>query len=70
MWTKLKYCNSGDLIRAYWLNDEDIENPDNCNWHLIFEIKEERNGKYYVAIQGWRGRQENGEVDVFKRPVP
>lgn len=65
MWTELRYCKERDLIRAYFLGDTDIENPNNCNWHMIYTLREQSNGKYYVAIEGFKGCELSGLSDVY-----
>lgn len=39
MWTELQYCREGDFIRAYFLGDSDIENPNNHKWHTIYTLE-------------------------------
>lgn len=64
MWTELRECRVGDYIKAWFLGDKDPEGE--CyGWHEIFEIERKSNGKYYVAIEGWRGGEVYGTEDVF-----
>ena len=67
MWTELRFCREGDLIRAYFLGDSEIENPNNHNWHKIYKIYEKSDGKYYASIEGFRGSELSGLSDVYKK---
>ena len=67
MWTELKYCREGDLIRAYFLGDSDIESPSNHNWHQIYAMEDKGNGDYYAAIEGYKGTILPGRSDVYKK---
>lgn len=67
MWTTLENCFEGDYIRAYFLGDTNIDDIDNLNWHKIYELQETKNGKYYAAIEGFRGSELYGNTDVYKR---
>ncbi len=65
MWTELKYCRKGDYIKAYFLGDSDV--PNGGHWHEIFEIEEKPNGKYYAAIEDFRGGELRGIEDVYRK---
>lgn len=64
MWSELKYCHEGDIIRAYFLGDRDPENH-GC-WHKIYTLQSLGGGKYYAAIEGWRGAELDGSTEVYK----
>lgn len=65
MWTKLKYCREGDIIRAVFLGDNDPENK-GC-WHTIFTLQHKKGTTYYTAIEGWRGSEIDGDKEVYKK---
>lgn len=67
MWTELKNCKKGDLIKATFLGNKDPEELHDYNWHEIYAIERKTNGKYYVAIEGWRGDEVYGSEDVFRK---
>lgn len=65
MWKELCECHKGDLIKASFLGNKDPENPNDFNWHFIYELEKKTNGKYYVAIEGWKGAEVSGREYVF-----
>lgn len=67
MWTELRYCSEGDYIKAWFLGNKDPEDYHDHNWHRIFKLERKGNGRYYVAIEGWRGAEVSGTEDVYKR---
>lgn len=67
MWTELRYCKEGDQIKAWFLGNRDPEDTNDNNWHKIYSLEEKSNGKYYAAIEGWRGGEVYGTEDVFVR---
>ena len=67
MWTELQYCREGDFIRAYFLGDSDIENPNNHKWHTIYTLEKKSNGNYQATIEGFKGSELSGLSDVFKK---
>lgn len=67
MWTELKKCEAGDLIKAWFLGNKDPEDSRDLNWHKIYTLEKKSNGKYYAAIEGWRGGEVYGTEDVFKK---
>lgn len=65
MWTELKYCSEGDYIKATFLGNVDPSNPNDLKWHKIYRLEQKDSGKYYVAIEGWKGDEVYGTEDVF-----
>lgn len=65
MWKELKDCKEGDLIKAWFLGNRDPEDSSDYNWHEIYKLERKSNGKYYAAIEGWRGDEVTGTEDVF-----
>ena len=37
------------------------------SWHEIYELEKKENGKYYTAIEGWKGAVVSGSEDVFRK---
>ena len=66
MWTELRYCNEGDYIKAWFLGNRDPEDQHDYKWHRIYALEKKDNGKYYAAIEGWRGAEVTGVEEVFK----
>lgn len=65
MWTELKNCSRGDLIKATFLGNRDPSDSSDYNWHEIYALEKKSNGKYYAAIEGWRGDEVYGTEDVY-----
>lgn len=65
MWTQLKNCREGDLIKAYFLGNSDPSDPSDYNWHTIKTISANSDGSYYVAIEGFKGTSFYGTEDVY-----
>lgn len=67
MWTELKNCSKGDFIKASFLGNRDPEDEKDKSWHEIYELEKKENGKYYTAIEGWKGAVVSGSEDVFRK---
>lgn len=65
MWTELRNCRVGDYIKASFLGNTDPSDASDYNWHQIYEISAKSNGRYYVAIEGWKGGEVYGTEDVY-----
>lgn len=65
MWTELRNCRVGNLIKAYFLGNKEPDSPTDFNWHEIYKLEKKSNGKYYAAIEGWGGNEVYGTEDVF-----
>lgn len=65
LWKELKDCGEGNLIEAWFLGNRNPEDSSDYNWHRIYKLEQKSNGKYYAAIEEWRGGEVNGTEDVF-----
>ena len=67
MWTKLKQCRKGDLIKAVFLGNPDPADSRDKNWHQIYDLNADSGGRYYVAVEGWGSGKMDGNEEVFKQ---
>lgn len=69
MKTELRYCREGDYIKALFLGNNDPEDPNDLNWHQIYQIEKKDEGRYFVAIKGWGSKSDfSGSETVVKKP--